>query len=142
MKMVALGAPAPRPYAPPEPEPRPAPASPILYAAVEARDAQGRPTRVSLPGPVAGGRCGLYGPGGRWAAHVHSDGTVRSDGTRDDILAAIRPGVRIVAACDPSGRILALGAVARRHEPGKTKQSAAPSRTFTRFGGPVCSQPA
>jgi hypothetical protein len=112
-------------------------APPTLYAAVEARDASGAPSRLALPGPLAAGRCGLY-VNGTWAGDVESDGAIKGDKDRADLLAAIVPGTNIVAATDRAGRVLALSTVGvRLPRPSMPRRRAAePSPVHSRSRDP------
>lgn len=123
MKIRALGTATPQlanlasSPAPAERASAPVPAR--VCAAVIERDAQGVPTRLSLPGPLAERQVSLYvrGPNGPlWAAAVIDDGRICHDfrsGSSPDKheLARIRPGTKIVASCDMAGRVIALGAL-------------------------------
>jgi hypothetical protein len=143
MKMRPL---APAPAAQPVGTVRPAtdkpPAEsgpPRRYAGVGERDAAGIPTRLELPADLAAHEIALYArrPDGStiWLADVRRDGAVKGDGQRDAMLAALRPGVRIVATPDPSGRIIALSAMAvvRAAAPAPSRRrSATPERVTTR----------
>lgn len=84
-----------------------------LYAVVADRDEKGRPTRLALPAPLAGPSVSLYARRAdgtaSWLGAVTRSGAVRTD--RDWMLESIAPGVEIVAACDPSGRVLHLSAM-------------------------------
>lgn len=139
MKMVPLGAASPRPAmtAPMDPPAASRPRT-VSYARVEARGPKGVPVRLALPGVLAAERVQLYvqWPDGKpaWAAEVTRGGElVGSRGlgipARERELSLITPAVKIVAATDSSGRVLALQALARLPDPGKPKRrSAAPSR--------------
>ena len=101
----------------------PAPGPRRVYAAVEARDGKGCPTRIALPGPSAARRIPLYVQwrDGKpaWAGEVAPTGEVVDSGPavwqkkRKDALSTIRPGTRILAITDPSGQVLALQAMSR-----------------------------
>jgi hypothetical protein len=86
-----------------------------MYAAVAERDPQGIPTRLALPGKLAGKQVGLY-IGRDWVAGVGPGGHVTHDfrhgsSPRRDELAKLRPGTKIIAVTDRQGRVLALGAL-------------------------------
>jgi hypothetical protein len=136
MKLRHLGAPLAVPAAPPPPPPPSAPpeasCGPVLYAGVMGRDASGAPSAIALPGLPASPRVPLYTQRAdgspMWLGDVLPDGELRTDGLRARELAAIRPGVRIVAASDTSGRIIALSAAIQLPAPGGAKRRAAPAR--------------
>jgi hypothetical protein len=90
-------------------------APPRRYAAIVARTPEGLPAKIQLPGPPAAKVVGLYGklPSGysTWLADIQPDGTVKSDGTRNDALALLGPGSTLVAATDPRGRVLSVGSI-------------------------------
>jgi hypothetical protein len=91
------------PAIPREPDELPAPRTrPETLAAVTDRDADGLPTRIEIPGPLAGGKVGLW-VDRIWAADVLRDGTLVTDGTRGDLLAKLKPGVRLVASTTAAG---------------------------------------
>jgi hypothetical protein len=131
MRMKPFGvSPPERPTPVPEPPPDTGPAT--EYAVVAARDPDGLPSRLILPGPIAGQEVALYVdvPGSRrvqWAARVLADGTVGLGNDAGDALASVRPGTKIVAACDSAGRVLALTAVCK-----PKRRSAATERVTTR----------
>jgi hypothetical protein len=135
MKMRALGTAPARPAAvpserPPDPQP-----DPVRRVRVAERCAKGRPTRLELPGPLAGASAGLYarraGGGVVWVGDVTRSGAVKTD--RDWLLSAVTPGTRIVAACDPSGRVISLSALCEADGAPKPQAArAAPATTYTR----------
>jgi hypothetical protein len=98
----------------PEPVQKP-PMPPPRYATIVSRTPAGLPAKIQLPGPPAAKVTGLYGklPSGysTWLADIQPDGTVKSDGTRNDALALLGPGSTLVAATDPRGRVLSVGSI-------------------------------
>jgi hypothetical protein len=114
---------APEPEKPPAPAQEPARPPPARYARVVERDPEGRATKIHLPGPAASGnKTPLFGPtrGGYnvWVADVEPDGTLKSDGSRSDLLKMLTPGTRLVASVDATGRVIAVAAISgkRRHK--------------------------
>jgi hypothetical protein len=133
----------PSPALPAEDAPQtPAPAAPApeKYAIVADRGPDGTPTRLGLPAPIVGSRVQLYAQRADgtpcWVAEVLADGTLKSDGHREAELAALKPGVRIVAAADMAGNILALQAMARIGQEDKPKRQA-PSSKAQRTASPA-----
>lgn len=130
MKMVAFGtAPARRAITPPaEQPPREASAVPqIWYAHVIARDQSGLATKLGLPLETAGARIPLYVNRDR-ACWVHSSGVVQSPDRDPELLALLRPGVRIVA-CTTRNGITALAATCAPAPAAPQKRAAEPVRT-------------
>jgi hypothetical protein len=118
VKLRALGTAPPMDVAPQTPPPAPVRPETVAHAVVDRRDAKGLPTSIAVPRPLAAGKVGLYGfnsAGSRlWAGDVSASGEIKSDGTRNDILARITPGTKIVASVGPDGRIIALTALPPR----------------------------
>jgi hypothetical protein len=112
VKMKAFGIPPERPTPVPQPPPVDKGQATVGYAAVLERDPDGLPSRLHLPGPTAAPEISLF-VGRTWAARVYADGRIGLGGDAGDALAAVGPGVRIVAATDAAGRVLALSAVAK-----------------------------
>jgi hypothetical protein len=120
VRLKALGTGSTNTWPPPPAErPEPKPRETVGHAVVEARDPRGRPTRLALPGALAGKRATLYVQDARgrpaWCAEVDELGRVvgqlpgpGSEGPRERELARITPGTKITAALDSSGRVLAL----------------------------------
>jgi hypothetical protein len=110
---------------------------PTLYAAVSARNAAGLPSKIEVPGRLAGPTVPLFvghhSGGSLWAADIGEDGTVRSDGSRSDVLAVLRPGVKLVAA-EVDGRVVAVHACARTPAPGRAKPARAAAEVTHRAG--------
>jgi hypothetical protein len=123
VKLRALGTVPATPFATPQTPPA-APTRPetVAIATVAGRDADGTPTSIALPRPLAGRQVDLYVSDYRgrfWAAAVREDGTVGGDlknGATPDrhLLGKLGPGSKIVASVGPDGRILALSAVGKR----------------------------
>jgi hypothetical protein len=93
------------------------------------------PSTLILPGEIVGKEVALYVdvPGSRrvqWACRVLPDGRIGLGGDAGDALGAVGPGARIVAACDPQGRVLSLTALCR-----PKRRSAVPGRLTTRAAG-------
>jgi hypothetical protein len=103
---------APPAAVPLSPEPKRADLT-VAYAAVAARDAAGLPTALALPGAIVGEKVSLYAGDRIWTADVLPDGSLQSDGSRQALLRGIRPGAKIIAACDHRGNVLALTAITR-----------------------------
>jgi hypothetical protein len=122
VKMRPFGAAPATPAMAPQTPPPPTRPDPVAIATVAGRDADGTPSSIALPRPLAGRQVGLYVSDHRgrfWAAAVSEDGTVGrdlQDGTTPDrhLLGKLAPGARIVAAVGPDGRIIALNAVSKR----------------------------
>lgn len=151
MKMRPLGAsPAPAwtpldaPPRQPAPQPRP---TTTAHAIVADRDADGLPSKLVLPGPPVADRIHMFvdvpgTPRAQWAAHVLRDGSVRLGNDVGEVLAAVRPGTPIIAACDSAGRILALTArVAPTGSTQERQRPATPSRGRTRPSDPYRHDP-
>ena len=132
MKQVALGTGIPaRPVTVAHEQRAKAPET-VGYARVAARDANGRPTHIALPGPLAADRVALF-VGDLWAAEVLPSGELVHDPDRLDLLDALEPGVRIIAATVPStGRVLCLNTVGAKVRGKAPQRRAAPSRTAMR----------
>jgi hypothetical protein len=138
MKIRALQDTVVRPVVPVSDPPQARPAAPpTTYAAVEARDPQGRPARIAMPAPAAAERTPLYvqhwSGGPRWAGDITVDGEVLQDPMApcERELDLIRPGVKLLAPTDSRGRIVAVMAQARMPAPGSKPRLRA-SRTVVR----------
>jgi hypothetical protein len=130
MRMKPFGIPTERPAGMVRPslDKPPAESGPptVGYAAVLERDPDGLPSRLHLPGPTAAPEVSLF-VGRTWAARVYADGRIGLGGDAGDVLGAVVPGSKIIAALDSAGRVLALNASCR-----PKRRSATPGRMTTR----------
>jgi len=117
VRMRALGSAPTNTWSVPPPEPEAAPSRETVgRAIVSQRDGKGVPTRLGLPGCLAGKQVALFvrtPDGTRWAGAVGPDGAITRDlrdktDPRPRELKKIVPGSRITAALDSAGRVLAL----------------------------------
>jgi hypothetical protein len=135
VKMKAFGIPPERPTPVPQPPPVDKGQATVGYAAVLERDPDGLPSRLHLPGPTAAPEIGLF-VDGKWAGGVDASGRVRLGNDVGDVLGAVVPGSKLIAALDSAGRILALSAVCK-----PKRRSAVPGRLATRGTDPYRHDP-
>jgi len=117
VKLRPLGSAPTSTWSPPPPEPEAARIPETMtHVVVSERDGEGVPRVLALPRPLAGHQIPLFirtPDGRRWAGAVESTGAIGRD-TRDGTdarpheLKKITPGSKIIAAVDPSGKIVSL----------------------------------